>query len=100
MEIEICGVGRLEKINIRCTYSKVKILGTLICVVGAFTMSIMQSISSSATKTEVESNLSSPPSPPIFDTHKIMGCLYLMTAVVVLSGNVVLQVTWKEIKSV
>lgn len=90
-------VGRLERISIRCTYSKVKMLGTLICVVGALTMSIMQSISSPATKEEVEVKLTSLPSDVTFDIHKIIGCLYLMAGVLVLSANVVLQVGTKPI---
>lgn len=77
---------RLEKVNIRCMYSKVKILGTILCVMGALTMSVLQ------TSTAQEAPLSTD-SPPInfFDKEKIIGCVYLLVAVLVLSGNVVLQ---------
>ena len=37
---------RLEKVDLSCTYSRVKILGSMLYVFGAVTMSIMQSISS------------------------------------------------------
>lgn len=79
---------RLERVKLSCMYSKVKIIGTCLCVVGALTMSIMQS-TGVPTK---ESPLTSPSS-PVFDKQKIIGCLYLIAAVFVLSSNVVLQVT-------
>lgn len=47
------------------------------------------SIMHSAGAPEKEAQLSS----PSFDKEKIIGCLYLVAAVVVLSSNVVLQVT-------
>ncbi|KAJ8775086.1 hypothetical protein K2173_020090 [Erythroxylum novogranatense] len=79
---------RLEKVDLRCKYSKVKLVGTLLCVVGALTMSLMHS-----TTSEQEPSLATPPSEMVFDRDKIIGCLYLMAAVVVLSSNVVLQAT-------
>lgn len=82
---------RLERVNISCLYSKVKIVGTLLCVAGALTMSL---IHSTATKEAqmTSSSSSSSPSDSIFDKQKIIGCLYLMAAVLILSSNVVLQV--------
>lgn len=84
----IAWIFRLEKVELSCIYSKIKILGTLLCVVGAFTMTIMHSAS------KVDSTIL-----PLFDEQdqildrqKILGCLYLFTAVVVLSSIVVLQV--------
>lgn len=85
--------GSLEKVKLSCTYSRVKLLGTLICVVGALLMSIMhstkqkhayQSPSESAPETQSDS---------IFDMDQIIGCLYLLAAVITLSSNIVLQVT-------
>ncbi|KAK4794602.1 hypothetical protein SAY86_012596 [Trapa natans] len=80
---------RLEKVNISCLYSKVKIVGTLLCVVGALAMSLMHSTASK--ESEMSSPSSSSPADTIFDKDKIIGCLYLMAAVFILSGNVVLQ---------
>ncbi|XP_054823306.1 WAT1-related protein At5g47470-like [Prosopis cineraria] len=82
---------RLEKINVRSIYSKVKILGTIICVAGALAMSIMQSISSPATKIEAGMKLPSFPPDAMFDMKKIKGCLYLVAAVFILSSAYVLQ---------
>ncbi|KAJ8436335.1 hypothetical protein Cgig2_005259 [Carnegiea gigantea] len=53
---------RFEPVRLSCNYSRVKIIGTLICVIGR-----------------------------IFDKEKIVGCLYLALAVFILSSNVVLQ---------
>ncbi|XP_061341086.1 WAT1-related protein At5g47470-like [Gastrolobium bilobum] len=82
---------RLEKVNLSCTYSRVKIIGTLLCVLGALTMSIMQSISTPAPTEEGSVQLSSPPPNVMFDRQKIMGCLYLLAAILILSSNIVLQ---------
>ncbi|GMH09535.1 hypothetical protein Nepgr_011376 [Nepenthes gracilis] len=85
-----CAFG-LEKVKASCLYSKVKILGTLLCVAGAVTMSIFQSTTATSA---TEAHLTSPGSPPLtaaYDTQKIAGCMYLMGAVFVLSSNVVLQ---------
>ncbi|MED6157041.1 hypothetical protein PIB30_019702 [Stylosanthes scabra] len=82
----------LEEVNLRNTHSKVKILGTLLCVLGALTMSIMQSISAPPeTGFEATVHLSSTPSEFVFDKHKIIGSLYLLAAVLILSSSVVLQ---------
>lgn len=76
---------RLEKVKLSCLYSKVKILGTLLCVVGAVTMGLMHS-AAPAQETSVNTpNI-------IFDREKIIGCVYLLAAVFVLSSTVVLQV--------
>ncbi|XP_057443730.1 WAT1-related protein At5g47470 [Lotus japonicus] len=82
----------LEKVNLSNNLSKIKIFGTLLCVVGTLTMSIMQSISAPATEIkDTTVQLSSTPSDFIFEMQKIIGCLYLMAAVIILSSNVVLQ---------
>ncbi|XP_039046838.1 WAT1-related protein At5g47470-like [Hibiscus syriacus] len=80
---------RLEKVSINCIYSKVKIAGTFLCVIGAIIMSVIQSTVSSGDAvmdTVVIYN-------DIFNKNKIIGCMYLMAAVLVLSSNVVLQAT-------
>ncbi|KAJ8526762.1 hypothetical protein K7X08_029239 [Anisodus acutangulus] len=78
----------LEKVDLRCKYSRAKIAGTLLCVTGAILMSLMQN------STNDQRDL--PSSPPhhkdsFFDSEKIKGSLYLMAAIVVLSSNIVLQ---------
>uniref|UniRef100_A0A7C9A7W1 WAT1-related protein n=2 Tax=Opuntia streptacantha TaxID=393608 RepID=A0A7C9A7W1_OPUST len=74
-----------EQVRLSCKYSRVKIIGTLICVVGAVTMSILQG-------TNRASGLDSTPLlGHVFNKEKIIGCLYLTLAVFILSSNVVLQ---------
>lgn len=90
---------RLEKVDIGCLYSKVKIVGTLICVVGAIMMSLLQSTNSTvvAAAPSAVADLTSSSGvlqgegADIFDKEKITGCLYLIAAVFVLSCNIVLQ---------
>lgn len=85
---------RLEKVALSCLYSKVKIVGTFLCVLGALTMSIMQS-----TVSPKDVRMATKPTDDlvVFDTDKITGCIYLIAAVIVLSSNVVLQVNNKNI---
>ncbi|KAK9668052.1 hypothetical protein RND81_13G032300 [Saponaria officinalis] len=86
---------RLEQVRLSCTYSRVKIVGTLLCVVGAITMSILQGTNApdiATTATVTTSPVTANPPPYDFiDIQRIIGCLYLMAAVFVLSSNVVLQ---------
>ena len=63
-------------------YSQVKIVGTLLCVVGAVMMSLVHNTPAKSLKL-LEA---------IFNEEKIIGCLYLLAVVFVLSTNVVLQV--------
>ncbi|CAN6580691.1 unnamed protein product [Malus baccata var. baccata] len=77
---------------IACTVSKMKILGTILCVVGAITMSVMQS-TASPTEAEAQPQFRALSPESLFDKQKIIGCLYLLAAVFVLSSNIVLQAT-------
>ncbi|CAK9321598.1 unnamed protein product [Citrullus colocynthis] len=86
----IAWIFRLEKVQLSCIYSKIKILGTFLCVVGAFTMSIMHRASSDAAAKD-NTPRESPPTEQVFDEQKILGCVYLFSAIVVLSSIVVLQ---------
>lgn len=84
---------RLESVNLSSIYSKIKILGTLLCVIGAVAMSISQSTRNAHLVHHQLSNSS--PSPVVhnfLDKEKLVGCVYLMAAVIVLSSVVVLQV--------
>ncbi|RXH97252.1 hypothetical protein DVH24_035920 [Malus domestica] len=81
---------RLERVKISCLYSKMKILGTILCVVGAITLSVMPS-AASPTKTEAGPQFRASSPEFLFDKQKIIGCLYLLAAVFVLSSNIVLQ---------
>ncbi|GMJ00406.1 Usually multiple acids move in and out Transporters 7 [Hibiscus trionum] len=78
---------RLETVALSCLYSKVKIAGTFLCVLGAITTSLMQSTVSSGDAMIDTITIYN----GIFNKDKIIGCMYLMAAVLVLSSNVVLQ---------
>ncbi|KAI4315252.1 hypothetical protein L6164_028082 [Bauhinia variegata] len=80
----------LEKVDLSCRHGKVKILGTMMCVLGALTVSITQSLTAKEAQAQVETQ-SPPPSNAVFDKDKIIGCLYLIAAVFMLSSNIVLQ---------
>ncbi|XP_042510322.1 WAT1-related protein At5g47470-like isoform X2 [Macadamia integrifolia] len=71
----------LEKVNPKCLYSKVKILGTLGCITGALAMSFFH-------VPETSQALVVPAS---LDKDMIIGCLCLIGAVFILSCNCILQ---------
>lgn len=77
----------LEKVNLRCIYSKVKVLGTIGCIIGAIVMSFLHGSSSS----QKSDSVTLPSIDTTMDIDKIIGCFYLMAAVFVLSCNIVLQ---------
>lgn len=78
----IAACFRLEKFDKACKYTRAKILGTFVCLVGAMAMSFLQS---------------PPPSPNLQASEPgsyydwILGCSYLFVAVIVLSLYTVLQ---------
>ena len=104
-------VNRIERVKLSCVYSKVKLVGTLVCVGGALTMSIMHSAaptsptstsSSAVDDTALLTSTALDRQPynqddnahiinHMFDKQKMMGCFYLLAAVFVLSTNIVLQ---------
>nr|KJB25588.1 hypothetical protein B456_004G198200 [Gossypium raimondii] len=88
IQLLLISFGGLEKVDLSCLYSKVKIGGTLLCVLGALTMSLMHSSVSPES-----ARMFAAPTSFVFNKDKIIGCMYLMAAVLVLSSNVVLQAT-------
>ncbi|KAF6141673.1 hypothetical protein GIB67_001225 [Kingdonia uniflora] len=77
--------GGYEKVTLKCAFSQVKILGTLVCVVGAVTMSFLHKpITEPVT---VNSQLNG----AIIDRDKITGTLCLIAGVILMSCIVVLQ---------
>ncbi|CAI9095792.1 OLC1v1031807C1 [Oldenlandia corymbosa var. corymbosa] len=85
----IAWLFRLEKVELGCKYSRAKIAGTMLCVIGAVIMSLLQSTMDGKTARQSHS-LSSH---TLFDAQKILGCMYLMVAVLLLSSTIVLQAT-------
>uniref|UniRef100_A0ACD5ULL9 Uncharacterized protein n=1 Tax=Avena sativa TaxID=4498 RepID=A0ACD5ULL9_AVESA len=79
----VAGCLRFEKIDLKCRYTRAKTLGTLLCLGGAITMSVLQSPAA-------------PPGqrlPDLAKSHRdwVVGCLCLLGAVLVLSGTIILQ---------
>ncbi|XP_051115322.1 WAT1-related protein At5g47470 isoform X2 [Andrographis paniculata] len=74
---------RLETIRLHCIYTRAKLAGTFLCMSGAFLMSLMQSAHAA--------EAASPADYQLLDAGTLLGCLYLIAAVFVLSSQVVLQ---------
>ncbi|PIA50217.1 hypothetical protein AQUCO_01300747v1 [Aquilegia coerulea] len=81
----IASVFRFEKIDMKCFYSRVKIIGTLGCIVGAILMSSMHSNASSSISHKAELNSTA------VDQERIIGTFCLLAAVIVMSFNIILQ---------
>ncbi|KAF9611744.1 hypothetical protein IFM89_034927 [Coptis chinensis] len=64
----IAWVLRFERVNVKCMYGVVKITGTLICTVGAITMSLLHSTTAKAIKAQSD----------LVDHDKVIGTIYLM----------------------
>jgi len=92
----------MEKVDVMCIRSRAKILGTIICVGGAMAMSFLQgptlaqlwplwgqstSVSNTNTVHLVETILQEGDS-----GNQIRGCIYLISAVIMLSTTMILQV--------
>lgn len=97
----------MEKVNMMCTRSKAKIVGTLICVCGAMAMSFLQGPALSELWSVVtRSNSIYDPDTvhPVENilvsfyheekgnsSRQIRGCIYLISAVMILSATMILQ---------
>lgn len=97
----------MEKVNIMCARSKAKIVGTLICVCGAMAMSFLQGPALSQLWPIVTHSNSSYDPDTLHSVENILvsfyqegkgnsskqirGCIYLISAVVILSATMILQ---------
>uniref|UniRef100_A0A1J3CZZ5 WAT1-related protein n=1 Tax=Noccaea caerulescens TaxID=107243 RepID=A0A1J3CZZ5_NOCCA len=79
----------MEKVKLSCMYSRVKMGGTVLCVMGAFIMSLMHSTTSNSGS--VEKSMAIVSDDVVLDKDKILGCIYLLLAICCLSSSVVLQ---------
>ncbi|MQM03163.1 hypothetical protein Taro_035938 [Colocasia esculenta] len=78
--------------DIRCNYSRAKIVGTLMCLTGATAMSFLQSSPATTPLMSPSSSLTGgPPLAAAADGDWTVGCIYLLSAVFILSCTVVLQ---------
>ncbi|KAL0659203.1 hypothetical protein Bca4012_079788 [Brassica carinata] len=84
----IAWAAGMEKVKLSCMYSRVKMGGTVLCVMGAFIMSLMHS--TTATSSSVKA-LPIVPDDVVFDKEKILGCICLLLSICCLSSSIVLQ---------
>lgn len=90
--------GRLEKVDLKCTYSKVKIMGTLVCLAGAVSMNFLHdSPVSQAMPTQESVVLYNNISNQVMGTKRIIGSMYLLAAIFAVSCTMVLQVAQSQI---
>ncbi|KAL6639319.1 hypothetical protein ACP70R_023049 [Stipagrostis hirtigluma subsp. patula] len=80
----IAGCLGFERVDLRCRYTRAKILGTVLCLGGAVAMSVLQS-------PVVPTGHALHTAAPRPHGDWVLGCLCLMAAVLVLSGTIVLQ---------
>ncbi|KFK26521.1 hypothetical protein AALP_AA8G260000 [Arabis alpina] len=84
----IAWAAGMEKVKLSCMYSRVKLGGTVLCVMGAFMMSLMHSTTSTSSSVKT---LPIVPDDVVLDKEKILGCLYLLLSIGCLSSSIVLQ---------
>uniref|UniRef100_A0A0A9DHP3 WAT1-related protein n=1 Tax=Arundo donax TaxID=35708 RepID=A0A0A9DHP3_ARUDO len=82
---------RFEKFDKGCKYTQAKILGTLVCLVGAMAMSFLQSPSNSSPASDLQTFFRANSEAGSSYQDWILGCSYLFAAVVVFAFYTVLQ---------
>lgn len=85
----IASVLRYEKVDFKCIYSQMKILGTVVCIAGAIVMSLMHTIASTSNSAKgavSEDNITSH-----IGEHRIVGTSCLLAGVIFMSIVVILQ---------
>ncbi|KAG8080549.1 hypothetical protein GUJ93_ZPchr0007g6426 [Zizania palustris] len=88
----VAGCLRFERVDLRCMYTRAKIAGTLLCLGGAVTMSVLQSPSGAPARRPSPStgHTAAADARPDRDDW-VVGCVCLLSAVLVVSGTTVLQ---------
>ena len=81
----------------KCIYSKAKIMGTLVCLAGAVSMNLLQYSPLSPSMTTQDSvflynNFSN----QVMGTRRIIGSMYLLAAIFIVSCTMVLQVVQSQ----
>ncbi|TVU39149.1 hypothetical protein EJB05_12554, partial [Eragrostis curvula] len=89
----VTGCLGFERVDLRCWYTRAKILGTVLCLGGAVAMSVLQSPATPRGHA-LHWTLDRATAAAVARTHRdwAAGCLFLLGAVLVLSGTIVLQV--------
>ncbi|KAL5198070.1 hypothetical protein ABZP36_001582 [Zizania latifolia] len=88
----VAGCLRFERVDLRCMYTRAKIAGTLLCLGGAVTMSVLQSPAGAPARRPSPSSghPAAAAARPDRDDWAV-GCVCLLAAVLVVSGTTVLQ---------
>ncbi|KAF8058824.1 hypothetical protein N665_1241s0018 [Sinapis alba] len=84
----IAWAAGMEKVKLSCMYSRVKMGGTVLCVMGAFIMSLMHSTRATSSSVKALPNF---PDNVVLDKEQISGCIYLLLSICCLSSSTVLQ---------
>uniref|UniRef100_K4A250 WAT1-related protein n=1 Tax=Setaria italica TaxID=4555 RepID=K4A250_SETIT len=79
------GTYRFERVDLKCPYTRAKILGTVVCLGGAIAMSVLQSPDAPP------GHVMPRPAERAAAASWVAGCLFLLGAVLVLSGTIVMQ---------
>ena len=82
MHVHVC---RFESVDLKCRYTRAKILDTVVCLGGAVAMSFLQSPDA------LSGHVLPRPADPAAAASWVVGCLCLLAAVLVLSGTIVMQ---------
>ncbi|GJN40421.1 hypothetical protein PR202_gb29629 [Eleusine coracana subsp. coracana] len=84
----VSGCLGFERVDLRCRYTRAKILGTVVCLGGAVAMSVLQSPATPRGHRPIDHAAA------VARSHRdwVAGCLFLLGAVLVLSATIVLQV--------
>ncbi|XP_010258924.1 PREDICTED: WAT1-related protein At5g47470 isoform X2 [Nelumbo nucifera] len=85
-----CCLG-FERINPKCIYSKIKIIGTVVCITGAVIMSVLYGPGVSKAIPDTTAKSPTLKVLTLIDKDNIIGCIYLLSAVFILSCTIVLQ---------
>ncbi|KAF5207484.1 Wat1-related protein [Thalictrum thalictroides] len=81
----IAWVFRFETVNLKCMYGVFKLIGTLVCTVGAISMSLLHDSTAKTMPVKSQADLMT------VDHDRVIGTVYLMGAVIILSCTIVLQ---------
>ncbi|GJN07435.1 hypothetical protein PR202_ga25267 [Eleusine coracana subsp. coracana] len=83
----VSGCLGFERVDLRCRYTRAKILGTVVCLGGAVAMTVLQSPATPRGRRPLDNAAA------VARSHRdwVAGCLFLLGAVLVLSATIVLQ---------
>lgn len=84
---------RFERFNWKCKYTRAKILGTLVCLSGAMSVSFLKNPAPSVSPNSVPGEELEELSNGKSRKDWILGCFYLLTGVTIFACNTVMQVT-------